>query len=351
MRPGTLFCLMVTSLLAGSTLAISQEEKPLVFTKFPVERPLAETNYFKINNLPVDGLCLYADSLLFIRNATGSSPNHFSLFNLRRQSFLSAHVASGGKYGQATSFISYGVSNGYLWAYDIMKDKIILSDLDQVLYGKNNPVREMAVPSFYYSIQLLNDSGIVASGDYDSDYKVAQLTLSTGHIEKQIAPWSFDPKAPSPRARKMGYESFLLLQPSGGKCALACRYADQLEIIDLDFRQSKIIKGPENYEPAVMVMKGNDGKELSARNSDTRYAFVKGKVTDQFIYLLYSGNNHNSSHLYYGKSIYVYDWNGNPVQKINLTGYVLDFVVTKDDSLLYTYDPASNYIQVARLKN
>lgn len=350
MNAGFKLCLVLASFFAGSSLVIRKAGEPVIFTKFPVERQLVETEYLKLNNLSPDGLSLYADSLLFIRNATNSSNYHFSLFNLSSRSFLSNHMGTGSRYGESLGFISYGVSNSYLWAYDIMKDKIILSNLDSALHGKAKAMRELAMPAFYYSIQLLDGTAAVASGDYDSDYKLAQLNLSTGSIEKQLVPYSSDTLVRYSRPGKMKYESFLFLKPGKQKCVLACRYADQIEIVDLASQQSKIIKGPENYEPEVMVMRGNDGKELSTRNADTRFAFVKGKVTDNFIYLLYSGNNNESIHKDHGKYIYVYDWNGNPVQKITLKEYVLDFVVTNNDSLLYTYDPRSKYIKVANLK-
>lgn len=341
------FSLLLAAFFSCGSSVVKKDKG--TFTRFPAEKLLEETEFLKINSLSPDGLSLYADTVLFIRNTARSSKHHFSLFNLKSKGFLHSSLEVGRKPGQSLSFVSYGIANGYLWVYDVIKDKIILTRLDNVVRGKIDSANESPISTFYYAIQLLNDSTIIASGNYDADHKVFQLNLSTQQIEKQLAPYSTDPATPYSRAQKMAYESFLFLKPSNDKCVLACRYTDQIEIVDLSTQTSKIIKGPESFEPDVVIMKGNDGKELSTRGSDTRYAFVKGKVTNKFIYLLYSGNNHESEHLYYGKYIYVYDWNGNPVQKIKLKDYILDFVVTQDDSIIYTYNPDSKYIMTAKL--
>lgn len=341
-----LICLVIAPFIICSALTRRLKGGPVVFTRFPVERQLEETEFYKVSNLTPDGLQLYDDSLLFIRNKDNNSRHHFALFNLNNKTFGTPHFPLGNGYGQSMGFISYGMSYGNLWAYDIMKDKVILSGLPQ---GKATTVKEFSMPTFYYSIQLLNDSTIVASGDYDASNKVALVDLRSGKATAQMAPYAPDAMKQPSRGWKSGYESFLFLQPSKQKCVLACRYADQVEIVDLPSRQSTIIKGPENYEPQVSEMTMNDGSEVSARNFSTRFAFVKGKTTDRFIYLLYSGNNHESSHLDYGKCIYVYDWNGRPIQKLNLNNYIQDFAVTKNDSLLYTYNPNSKFIKVANL--
>jgi hypothetical protein len=318
------------------------------FGIFPVEKKLDETQYLKINEISPDGLLLHADSLLFIRNTANTAKHHFSLFNLNKKSFQHYCLPAGRKPGHSLSFMSYGISYGYLWVHDKMKEKVILADLDSIISGGQLGTKEIPITTYYYALQLLNDSNVIASGNYDAPYKIYHVNLATSKIEKQAVPYSQD-SAEYPRTKKMAYESFLFLKPTGDKCALACRYADQVEIVDLTTLQSKVIKGPEGYDPAVIVMKGNDGRDLSTRGPDTRYAFVKGKVTNKYIYLLYSGNNHESDHLWYGKYIYVYDWNGNPVKRLELKNYVLDFVVTQDDSRIYTYDPAAKYIMTANL--
>ncbi len=340
-------CIIIFTACSSKEVTVNNE-KAVTFNRFPEEQRLAAVDLVSLPQVKADGLLLYNDSVLLIRNAVNSSPHHFSLLDLGSRKITAGHLEAGRKPGQSMSFLSYGLFSHYLWVYDIVKDKIIISSIDSTRQNNTNINHELAMPAFYYAVQVANDK-IVATGRYDSPYKIFILGLPGLNTEKQFLPYSPDTLTPYPQTKKTAYESFLFLKPKGDKCVLACRYADQVEITDLATQRSKIIKGPEIYEPDVVIMKNNDGKELSTRGPDTRYAFVKGKVTDKFIYLLYSGNNHQTEHLYYGKYIYVYDWQGNPVKKLELENEILDMAVTRNDSLLYIYEPATKSVKTAKL--
>jgi hypothetical protein len=335
---------LAASLLILHLPAIGQQTAHTTFASFPVERQLTGKLYWKSKDPTIDGLDLYADSLLLMRHKSGH-PAHFSLMDIKQVTYVATAVPVGNQYGQSTGFISYGLRRNNLWVYDLIKDKVIVHNLSNTTPDKARAVREAPLPVFYYSVQMMNDSTLLGSGDYDSPSKLSLINLTTGQPTTQLAP--YDPSWS--RAKKSGYESFLFIKPSADKCVLACRYADQIEVVDLSNQQSIIVNGPENYKPDVMEMTGNDGKELSARNGHTRFAFVRGKVTNQYIYLLYSGNNHESSHHSQGKYLFVYDWKGKPVQKITLSSYAVDFAVTSDDATLYTYHPSSQTIEIASL--
>lgn len=224
-----------------------------------------------------------------------------------------------------------------------------MSNVDRALGKKEISAKEIDVPQFYYGTALVDRYHMIGTGDYDSDYKLAEVDLAAGKIVKQSFPYAPDSLHKVSRVQKMAYESLLVLRPSNDKCADAARYADRLEIFDFKTGKNIVVKGTEHFEPDMITMNGHDGKPLSARGPETRYAFVKAKATNKYIYLLYSGNNHQGDHLYYGKSIYVYDWDGKPVEKINLSGYILDFAVKSDDSLIYTYNPGTKYLAKANL--
>jgi hypothetical protein len=193
---------------------------------------------------------------------------------------------------------------------------------------------------------------LLASGDYDSplDYKIAMVNLNTGKTSGHMIPYSSDPSKPFSREDKMAYESFLYIKPLKDKAVIACRYADQIEIIDIKSQQAKIIRGPEGFEPKLAVMIGNGGKKISTRDSETRFAFLTGKVTNQFIYLLFSGYTDQTEHRDYGSTIYVYDWNGKPIKSFLFKNDIKDFAVTTNDSLIYTFNPKTKFVSVANIK-
>lgn len=342
-------CLMVPFTGCHSQGAVDSKGNEQRFTKFPEEQKLTSTDYLKIDLFKPQGLSLYADSVFIIKNAVNGVGHHFSLFSIKGRTFLSNQLEAGGKAGQSLGFISYGSFDQYLWVHDLVKKKLIVLNMDSALRAKNPGLPELSIPAFYYSVQMLSNSKVIVSGDYESQYKISILGLPSNVVEKQLIPYATDSLVIYPRAKKMAYESFLFLKPSGDKCVLAARYADQIELVDLATQKSQIIKGPKGDEPEMVTMKSNDGKELSTRGPDTKYGFVRGKMTNRYIYLLYSGNHDDTEHLFYGKYIYVYDWNGKPVKKIELEDYVLDFAVTSNDSLLYSFDPVTNFIKVSKL--
>jgi hypothetical protein len=88
---------------------------------------------------------------------------------------------------------------------------------------------------------------------------------------------------------------------------------------------------------------------MISRNNNTRFAAVSVKATDNHIYVLFSGNREEETLPYYGKNIYVFDWDGAPVKKIALKDYINDFVVTSDDSRIYTFNPQTKLLKTAEI--
>ncbi|MDD3742447.1 MAG: BF3164 family lipoprotein, partial [Lentimicrobiaceae bacterium] len=264
-------------------------ENETTFNKFPLVQLLDENDFMKFDTINPDGLLLFQDTILIIRNRANSSKYHFSSINLNTRNFISHHIESGYKTGQSLGFLSWGIISSNLWVSDLNKQKIILSPLFNP-DKKSGESKEMQLPVFYYSIQMDSDSTLIGSGNYDSDYKLTRLNLSTGKVLDEMIPYHKAGSENLAREEKMAYESFLCIKPSANKCVLACRYADQIEVIDLDRRKSIIIKGPNGFEPDVEVLIGNDGKKMISRNNDTSLAAVSLKATDNYIYVLFSGN-------------------------------------------------------------
>ncbi len=347
-NPIKLLCFVLLLFGACSNKMTKAPANGTSFKKFPVVQSIEESDFMKMDTMSPEGLLLYDDTLLIIRNRASGSKHHFTSINLNTRNFVSHHIEPGYKTGQSLGFLSYGIQASSLWVIDLNKQKVILSPIVKQ-DEKSAEIKELALPVFYYSAQMVDDTTLIGSGNYDSDYKLTKLNLSTGAIIEELIPYEKAGSEHIAREEKMAYESFLCLNPSGNKCVLACRYSDQIEVIDLDLRKSKICKGPEGFEPEVTVMMGYDGKKMVSRNKDTRFAAVSLKATERHIYLLFSGNTENANHPYFGKNIYVYDWNGSPVKKIELKDYINDFVVTNDDSRIYIYNPQTKLLKTAKI--
>lgn len=318
-------------------------ENDIRFDSFPNTEKLELNILHKLDGIAVDGLLTYNDSTLLIRHKANSSEHHFSTFDVNRKSINLNLLEAGSEPNQSMAFLSYGVMDNHIWVFDIVKNEIITTKIDTNINVDN--LLANSVSTFYYNIQPINDSTFLGSGDYDSNYWFSLVNSRNNQVIENYVPY---PKNIS-RAEKNSYESFLFINPSRNKAVLAGRYTDRIHIINLENEKSTIYKGPENFKPYYDVMSRGDGKEISIRNDRTKYAFVKGATTKNYIYLLYSGNIHNGSNLYYGKEVFIYDWKGKPIKRLILPHYILDIAIKSDDSIIYTYDPKRGSIEYARL--
>lgn len=295
----------------------------------------------------IDSFVLYNDSLLLCK--VPKSKYHLRMFDLKNKKDLGQFVSSGRKDQDVLGFISYGVWGDNIWFYDIMKDEIAMTSIKEMLKG-DYYFKKNSIPYYYYSVQILDDSVMLSSGNYNSNNWLSYLDLKKGVITKELIPYKSNSSDNNlTKVEKTANESILFLKPNGDKCVLAARYSDRIQIVDLNTEKSKITIGPKINEPAMVVMEDYDGQDMSARGPKTKYAFVQGTTTDKCIYLLHSGNQHQGEHRHYGKEIYIYDWSGNPLKKIKLPEYAVSIAVTSDDKTIYYYSVKHKEMRMVQL--
>lgn len=318
------------------------------FAKFPVNKSIELEEFFSISDFSVDRFNIYNDSLLVIKIANES--NNLIKYDLVTQKAIGEFVKSGRKSDEVLGFMRYDYYANDIWIYDIVKSGLMIYKYSTLYDSSFKQSRFYKLPDNYYDVQLLDSNTLLTSGNYNSPYWLEEINLLSGTVEKQYVPYSETwPDQSVTKAEKTAYESFLYVKPDKSKAVLAARYADRIQLVNLSDGSYKVIKGPENFDPDLIVMKGYDNANISARGNDTRYAFVRGKTTNEYIYLLYSGNNHEGINRSYGKYIYKYDWDGNPIERLELPEYSRDFAVTSDDRIIYTYDPKDKMIKTGKL--
>lgn len=323
----------------------------IVFGQFAKTLSLNFDNFLKLDHGSTRKLYL-TDSSLIVCNLQGSAADYFFYqYSLSDKSFISRQVKGGRGAGQALNAFSSGLyRKNAIWLQDISLNKILITHLNnKASVNDSLNFQEYKVPKFFYSVELMNSLKLLATGAYHTPNKMLELDLSTTSRLTEFGTFSNAPKDIPFYSWTRAYESFLFLKPTEDKAVLACRYTDQVQIFDLSTKKSKIVRGPENYEPEFtpITVQNND---MIERNSKTRFAFVNGMVTNRYIYLLYSGNPHESKYKIDGKVIYIYDWMGNPVSKVDLDRYISGFTVSDDDSEMYAFDPNTGYIIKTKLK-
>jgi hypothetical protein len=320
----------------------AQDKKDITFKDFPVEQALTTKKLFIADIASPYHMMLFNDSLLLIRHDESTTRHHFSSYSLSSKRKLRDLLPAGRKAGESLSFLSFGILGDQLWVLDLLKAAIIfvsIKDLDSVT--EELPFQN----TNYYRIQPLAKHTFICSGDHDSNYLLEKVDLNKGKIEETYFPYPEN----FPRTQKEAFESFLYKHPTQNMYFLAARYADYLQYIDLDAGTKKQIFGPEGFGPNLKLAKTAEGKEFMSINKETRFGYVRGQTTEKYIYLLISGNFREMEHAELGKTIVVFDWDGNEKKRINLENGIVDFVVSSDDSTIYVFNPQTRSIESGNL--
>lgn len=346
------FCI-TTGNFACSTM--NRNAKPIrSFEKFPAVSVQTETRLLDVELPTPQLMTIYRDSLLLVVNNLNSNPHHVRVFDIKQKKTVNNIFPASQKKGGTLAFMSFGITDSLVWVFDVAKNGFIATDLDGVLKsngGLENYSEYRIKPQvFYYDAVLLNRHEALLSGNYDTDEKLRYVNFSDTALSKVLLFYTKDSAISSSRFNKMSYESFMMLKPDKKKVVLAGRYTDQFELLDLADGKYKKVSGPAGFLPRLMHFRDNTGATGGTPDEETRYGFLKGHVTDKFVYLLFSGYHFRSPHQFYGNKIVVYDWEGNPVRQINLKNDIVDFSVTSDDRILYTLNPQTKVISFSEIE-
>jgi len=333
-----LFSLCILSIVC-SKAQTSPRTDTIVFSSFPKEQKLSFEPVFTVKNDYIRKIYLL-DSSIMTWSVNEDREFFFRRYAMTGQRLPGGYIKAGRGYGAVGAPLSGGIHEHTFWLHDISSEKLVTANYGKTKTGFDTVlIKEYQLPEFYYSVELTGGEKMLGSGIYDSRYKLEEVDLEKGKTVRTFGSWTNAPADIQFNSWKSAYEAFLFIQPGGEKAVLACRYADQLEVFDLASHTSRVIKGPENYLPDVNPFYAG-GKDLIERTADTRFAFVSGVTTKDFIYLLYSGNvevegagNNNNR----GKYIYMYDWEGRPVKKLILDRQINCFIVA-GDNMIYAYD-------------
>ncbi|MCD6566651.1 MAG: hypothetical protein J7K53_12000 [Bacteroidales bacterium] len=102
----------------------------------------------------------------------------------------------------------------------------------------------------------------------------------------------------------------LAIKPDRKKAVFACRYTDQIQIYNNDGSSVKTYRTTKPFPPIIDIASTKYGWVMG-QNEETRFSFVGMTVSNEYIYVLYSGKTRKESELSnYGNYILLLDWNG-----------------------------------------
>lgn len=338
------FVIIVFFLSLCSCQSFSQENKEGGrFEKFPIQiKPeLREVKGF----VGGYGMLETGDEVFYRElNAKSKNGNWVNSINSKKEN--RKFFAYGSGIGQFLGMMSWGTRKDTLWGYDITQKKVFFRNIKD-----STKFEEYNLPHWFYSVKLGNKLNLFATGGVDLQRRVRQMDLTTMQTVREFGEYPIAPKGVPQDAWRFANDGFLLINEKQNKVVIASRFTDKVEFIDLKTDVTKIAFGPEGFHPKFEVMKQVGYENVMVRNQETRFAFNgMSFVSDRFLYLGYSGEySEISKTTDLGKYIFVYNWEGEPVAKIELPE-IADGIIVRDDSLVYISIPSKNKVYEFSIK-
>jgi len=273
------------------------------------------------------------DSGLFLLDID-SKENIFYFFDYQSQKFTNSFIGKGNGPNESFSPFSSGIMDGKLWVLDFTMHKVVFYDLSKT---KDNEY-ELKLPYYFNHIEMVNENVIIGNVLSGSKYKFQKLNRQTGEYLSEFGEFENMPDSFNDELLHKYFQSIFAIRSDEKKMVSAYRWHDAIEIFNLETLESLLIKGPWDINNDFGLVVDETGNLILNRDGDMIQCNKNISVTDSFIYTLFSGIADSVIDSFYCNTVLVYDWEGNPVKKINLDRKVMSFSVSPDDSRIYSFD-------------
>ncbi|MEN6457036.1 MAG: BF3164 family lipoprotein [Prolixibacteraceae bacterium] len=325
----SLFCFLLASCDQKSVL----HDKPLLFSKFEKEEQISFTDICELKD-GVAGILKLVDSTLIIFNVSDGADYFLYNYSLVNRQLSKGYLRVGKGPGEAIGARGIGINGNSLWLQDVSLKKILTVNKSTAISNNGFPAfNEYKVNGNHSMIDFKDSLHYFSVGSKNSKFKVQEFNLVSDKEVDEYAQYYNIPSNISFDSYKSAYQFFIYSKPTGDKIALSYRFLDAIEIYDIKSKRSIVVHGPEQYD-----VKFGPLETGMIRTDETRFAFVNGTVTNDYIYMSYSGVSCNSEKSHFGNSVYVYDWKGNPIKKLILDRLIDGLAVSEDNKTLYAYD-------------
>ncbi|HYQ57835.1 MAG TPA: BF3164 family lipoprotein [Draconibacterium sp.] len=338
-----------TGLNACKTDNVILHENIISFSEFPkkIDITFTDLSEYKTGNPRTLQL---VDSTLFLFNFTKNIESFFYNFDLKTKKLSNGYLDKGRGPNEAIGACCTGIVDNKLWAYDVTLKKIFTLDKTIALNNDDKIFSSGSVKDNFYQIALKDTNNFFVCGKTDSEYKIQKLDFS-GKLLDQFGEFYHIPKAIPIDALKDAYHSFFYLKPSGEKLALSYLYTDVIEIYNIkDPSQNIALQGPDRVDLNFHVAKRRNYNYME-KNEEIRKTFLSGAVTNEYIYLAYSGLSYaEKDDMDYCSSVYVYSWDGSPIKKLNLDRRITCLTVSEDNKIIYSFDADNGFLVKAEIE-
>lgn len=334
--------ILITALFIGSCgqeKKIEINENVKTFSQFPKQENLKFKNLIEFRfGKPIK--FIVADSTLILANREIGQEHNLFNYSLNKEKYSEPYLNKGRGPGELLGMTNMGINNNDFWINDFSGQKIMIFKKDKIISeGLASHFEEYPFENRFYEINLIDNRKCIVTGSEVSKFKLQIIDLPSGKIVDEFGKLKSTSEEYPQRVITKASLAHSLLKQSKDKLILAYIHTDVVELFDLKSKKSISIQGPEMFDSEFIIK-----EKQWFENDKTRVTFISGTTTNDYIYLLYSGKKFIENNAYTGKCIYVYDWNLNPIKKINLDKEISEIAISNDGKVLYSYDKERAYL-------
>lgn len=136
--------------------------------------------------------------------------------------------------------------------------------------------------------------------------------------------------------KSMAFEYELAINPTSKEIVICYKLTDLIEIYDINFQLKKRIQGPDLFFPVTNEINEDGSVSSGPITGKTREAYGRPVVTEDEIWVLYSGDiMGEKANGYLKDKLFVFDWDGTPLRYYQLDISVFRFDIDFQEKTIF----------------
>lgn len=287
--------------------------------------------------LGMPGTIFYLDSSLVILD--NGADKFFHLIDLHQDQYVGNFGIKGqgpNEFLQPFSF--QNITDKEVGVFDLWQKALFGINIEALKNGDTNFPKRFSCGSLVsFTVAPTIDSTYLSMGTYEDC--LFKLLDKNGRLLNNYFEYPYRDSAEkeiSNRVRAMAYQGVLRSNPDNDKFIFAISASP---IINFYKVKDKSISEVKCWNFGYPTYKPEEEKEQVSATMDSadKMGFIDAYVTDQFVYVAYSGKSFKDVRMkcFEATDIFVFDWKGNPVKSYQLDTPITHFCVSSNDNAIY----------------
>lgn len=296
--------------------------------------------FFERDSLAQIETLLCNDSSLIVFDYHSS--NSFTLFDLHSGKYIRRFGAIGngpgeiplGSYGflSKNDFVVYYTHTGLVTKFDI-------DSLRNGISSSPNVLCHYKIPEAQFSrIIPINDTVFVGGGTYKSTYQFLLFDSNNSILDYGIEIYNADNQSYNEYHKYLSNQGVFTKSPDKNKFVYALNNSSNIDFFEIVDSKIQLIRSIRIRDPQNKPM--SDGPFNGViPDRDCGIGYIDLTVTDKYVYALYTDkkmvDDRGKGNSFSSNVILVFDWNGNPVEILQLNQEVYYIAVNEKRNLMY----------------